>query len=79
MMPAAEAPLHFAAEFVQLATAGRALELAAIYELRDPYTFERAIENAMDRMLVVLRRWEGSAPTQPADLGLVSASEGGTS
>lgn len=45
-----------AAEFVRLAVADGDLELAGLYEVRDPYLLETSVDKAVGRFLVVLRR-----------------------
>jgi|GEM_PF-3388420 len=45
-----------AAEFVRLATSHSGLEFCGAHEIRDPYLLERPLEQAIGRLLVVLRR-----------------------
>jgi hypothetical protein len=41
---------------VRFATADGRLTLCGVFEPRDPYLFERPLDRAVGRMLVVLRR-----------------------
>lgn len=45
-----------AREFIELASSGARLELAGLYEVRDPYLVEIPVEDAVGRFLVVLQR-----------------------